>query len=66
MGSSVKSATEDDCVQTGHSTLNVSVSCEAVKTTLLKDVHTTASPVSGSLPQLEYASVNGSVQKSVM
>ena len=28
MGSSVESATEDDCVQTGHSILSVSASCK--------------------------------------
>lgn len=58
---SAESAAEGDCVQTGHSRHSMSVSCVTVKTTSLKSVQTTASPVSGSPHELEYARLNGRV-----
>lgn len=54
-----------DFEQTGHSTLIISVSWAAVKTTWLQAVRATASPASGSPRDLEYANFNRSVLGSM-
>lgn len=52
-------------MQTGHSTLSVSVSCAVVKTTELKAVQATASPPTGSPPDLEDARLEREVFRRV-